>query len=79
MKGGNEMFEKIDEVINQLRPFIMRDGGDVQLVDFEDGIVYVRLFGACVTCPSSYITLKAGIEHALKQEFPEVISVEQVY
>jgi Fe-S cluster biogenesis protein NfuA len=72
------MFDKIEAEIEKIRPYIQNDGGDIQLVDYEDGIVYVRLYGACVGCPSSYITLKAGIEHALKQEFPEIKGVEQV-
>lgn len=73
------MFEEIQESINALRPFIQRDGGDVELVDYSDGIVYVRLLGACSSCPSSYITLKMGIERALSQDHPEVTGVEQVF
>lgn len=58
---------------------LLRDGGDCTLVDVEDGIVKLQLHGACGTCPSSTITLKAGIERALHEEVPGVIEVEQVF
>ncbi|MGL4522110.1 MAG: NifU family protein [Bacilli bacterium] len=73
------MHEQVEEVLDKLRPYLMRDGGDVELVDIEDGIVKLRLMGACGTCPSSTITLKAGIERALLEEVPGVIEVEQVF
>lgn len=74
------MFDAIEDTLNTLRPFIQRDGGDVELVDFVDGVVYVRLLGACSGCPSSIITLKSGIERALLNDYPnEVTSVEQVF
>lgn len=73
------MTEQVQEVLNKLRPFLLRDGGDVELVDIEDGIVKLRLMGACGTCPSSTITLKAGIERALLEEVPGVLEVEQVF
>ncbi|WP_072333333.1 MULTISPECIES: NifU family protein [unclassified Thermoactinomyces] len=69
--------ERVQEVLDKLRPYIQRDGGDVELVEIEDGIVRVRLLGACGSCPSSTITLKAGIERALMEEIPEVREVEQ--
>jgi Fe-S cluster biogenesis protein NfuA len=70
--------EKVREVLDKLRPYIQRDGGDVELVEVVDGVVRVRLLGACGSCPSSTITLKAGIERALMEEVPEVKEVEQV-
>jgi Fe-S cluster biogenesis protein NfuA len=71
--------ERVQEVLDKLRPYIQRDGGDVELVDVtEEGVVQVRLLGACGSCPSSTITLKAGIERALFEEVPEVREVEQV-
>lgn len=73
------MTESVQEVLNKLRPFLLRDGGDCELVDVEDGIVKLRLLGACGTCPSSTITLKAGIERALLEEVPGVVEVEQVF
>ncbi len=74
-----QMTESVQEVLNKLRPFLLRDGGDCELVDIEDGIVKLRLLGACGTCPSSTITLKAGIERALLEEVPGVVEVEQVF
>lgn len=73
------MMESVQEVLDKLRPFLLRDGGDCELVDVEDGIVKLRLLGACGTCPSSTITLKAGIERALLEEVPGVVEVEQVF
>ena len=71
--------DQVQEVLDKLRPFLLRDGGDCELVDVEDGIVKLRLLGACGTCPSSTITLKAGIERALLEEVPGIIEVEQVF
>jgi Fe-S cluster biogenesis protein NfuA len=74
-----ELFDQVQEVLDKLRPYLQRDGGDVQLVDVEDGIVKLRLMGACGSCPSSTITLKAGIERALFEEVPGVKEVQQVF
>ena len=71
------MKEKVQESINKIRPMLQADGGDVELVDIEDGVVKVRLKGACAGCPMSQVTLKNGIEKFLKQEIPEVVSVER--
>lgn len=73
------MFEQVQEVLDKLRPYLQRDGGDVELVDVEDGVVKLRLMGACGSCPSSTITLKAGIERALMEEIPEIREVIQVF
>jgi Fe-S cluster biogenesis protein NfuA len=75
----NEMLEQVQEVIDKLRPYLLRDGGDCELVDVDDGIVKLRLLGACGSCPSSTITLKAGIERALLEEVPGILEVEQVF
>jgi Fe-S cluster biogenesis protein NfuA len=75
-KGEIVMKEKIQEALNKIRPMLQADGGDVELVDVQDGIVTVRLQGACGGCPMSQMTLKNGIERILKQEVPEVVSVE---
>jgi Fe-S cluster biogenesis protein NfuA len=72
------MKEKVQKAIDKIRPSLQADGGDVELVDVEDGIVKVRLRGACAGCPMSQMTLKNGIERLLKQEIPEVKSVESV-
>jgi Fe-S cluster biogenesis protein NfuA len=70
------MKAKVQQAIDKIRPLLQRDGGDVELVDVQDGIVTVRLRGACAGCPMSQMTLKNGIEKFLKQEVPEVISVQ---
>jgi len=70
------MKERVQEAINKVRPMLQADGGDVELVEIEDGVVKVRLKGACAGCPMSQMTLKNGIEKFLKQEIPEVVSVE---
>ncbi len=71
--------DKVTAVLDKIRPFLQRDGGDVQLVDVQDnGVVKVKLIGACSGCPMSTMTLKNAIEATLKQEVPEVISVESV-
>ena len=84
MKGVDKMsnqdlLAQVQEVLDKLRPFLLRDGCDCELVDVEDGIVKLRLLGACGSCPSSTITLKAGIERALLEEVPGVVEVEQVF
>jgi Fe-S cluster biogenesis protein NfuA len=73
------MYDEVLEVLDKLRPFLQRDGGDVELVDVEEGIVKLRLVGACGSCPSSTITLKAGIERALLEEVEGVQEVVQVF
>lgn len=70
-----ESYSIIESVLDQIRPNIQMDGGDVEFVKFQDGIVYVRLTGACVGCPASIYTVKLGIEQAIKDIMPEVIEV----
>ncbi|MDY8024220.1 NifU family protein [Paenibacillus polymyxa] len=74
-----QMYDEVADVLDKLRPFLQRDGGDVELVDVEDGIVKLKLVGACGSCPSSTITLKAGIERALLEEVEGVQEVVQVF
>ncbi len=69
--------EKVEDALKKVRPSLQADGGDVQLVDVDaNGLVRVRLMGACKGCPMSQMTLKNGIEKVLKQNVPEVTSVE---
>ena len=71
--------QRVQIIINQLRPLIQSDGGDLELVDVTDaGVVRVRLHGACVGCPSSNVTLKMGIERNIREKVPEVTAVESV-
>jgi Fe-S cluster biogenesis protein NfuA len=72
------MREQIEKALDKIRPALQRDGGDVDLVDVIDGVVKVKLTGACGSCPMSQMTLKNGIEQVLKQEIPEIVSVESV-
>ena len=67
--------KKIKEVIDKLRPYLQNDGGDIQFKRFENGVVYVKLVGACSICPMATMTLQDGIENALINEVPEVIKV----
>jgi len=69
------MRDKVEEVLNKIRPNLMRDGGNVELIDVNDGTVKLKLTGACAGCPMSTLTLKMGIERILKQEIPEVKEV----
>ncbi len=72
------MKERIETALADIRPSLQADGGDVELVDVENGIVKVRLTGACGGCPMSQMTLKQGIEVHIKKEIPEILSVEAV-
>jgi Fe-S cluster biogenesis protein NfuA len=69
------MKEQVQEVLNIIRPSLQADGGDVELVDVKDGVVSVRLKGACAGCPMSTMTLKKGIERFLKEKIPAVTEV----
>ena len=69
------MREKVEEVLNQIRPALLADGGDVELVDVSEGVVTLRLTGACGGCPMATVTLKQGIEQVLKEKMPEVKEV----
>jgi Fe-S cluster biogenesis protein NfuA len=82
-KNGDNMssifYNKVEEALNKIRPFLQADGGDVELVRVtEDGIVEVKLTGACIGCPMSQMTLRAGVERALLKEIPGIRRVEQV-
>jgi len=73
------MKQRVIEALNRVRPALQADGGDVELVEVDkDGVVSVKLTGACGSCPMSTMTLKMGIERTLKEEIPEVASVVQV-
>ncbi|MFP4006710.1 MAG: NifU family protein [Spirulinaceae cyanobacterium] len=70
--------ENVEQVLDELRPYLMADGGNVELVEIEGPIVKLRLQGACGSCPSSTMTLKMGIERRLREYIPEITAVEQV-
>ncbi|PSB06752.1 NifU family protein [Egbenema bharatensis] len=70
--------ENVERVLDELRPYLMSDGGNVELVELDGPIVRLRLQGACGSCPSSAMTLKMGIERKLRETIPEIAEVEQV-
>jgi Fe-S cluster biogenesis protein NfuA len=72
------MKEKIEKALNDIRPALQADGGDVELVEVENNVVKVRLKGACSGCPMSQMTIKQGIERYLKKAVPEIAGVEPV-
>lgn len=69
--------QNVEQVLDEMRPYLMADGGNVELVEIEGPIVKLRLQGACGTCPSSTMTLKMGIERRLREKIPEIAEVEQ--
>ena len=72
------MKDRVEKVINRIRPAVQMDGGDIELVDIVDGLVKLRLVGSCSGCPSSTMTLRAGIERAIRAEVPEIKGVEAI-
>lgn len=72
------MRDLVEKALNNIRPALQADGGDIELVDIEDGIVKVRLKGACCGCPMSAMTLQQGVEARLKEEIPEIKEVVAV-
>jgi len=77
-QGGFMVNSEVEEVLDSIRPALQADGGDVELVDIDGGVVKVRLTGACGGCPLAMMTLKGGIEAALKERIPTVERVESV-
>ncbi|TET87417.1 MAG: NifU family protein [Dehalococcoidia bacterium] len=69
------MREKVEAALDQIRPALLADGGDVELVDINEGVVTLRLTGACGGCPMAAMTLQHGIERVLKEEVPEITEV----
>ncbi len=72
------MREKVEAALDKVRPALQADGGDVELVDVKDGVVMVRLTGACGGCPMSTMTLQMGVERVVKEEVPEIKEVVAV-
>ncbi len=78
-ENKEEITRKVKNVLNQIRPYIQQDGGDIEFVELtDDYIVNVELKGACGSCPLSTVTLKDGVENAMKKVIPEIKSVEAV-
>ncbi len=78
MDEVDEMKEEVESVLETLRPQLMQDGGNVELVDIDDGVVKLRMVGSCSSCSSSVMTLKMGIERALKKAVPMVRCIEAI-
>jgi Fe-S cluster biogenesis protein NfuA len=72
------MRESVENALRKIRPALQADGGDIELIDIQDGMVKVKLTGACAGCPMSQMTLKMGVERALKEAVPEVKGVEAI-
>ncbi|MBW4623624.1 MAG: NifU family protein [Cyanosarcina radialis HA8281-LM2] len=70
--------DNVEKVLDEMRPYLMADGGNVELVDIDGPVVKLRLQGACGSCPSSTMTLRMGIERRLREFIPEIAEVEQV-
>lgn len=73
-----DVISKINEIIDKIRPFLISDGGNIEFVKYEDGIVYVKMSGHCSDCPMLDVTLKESVEYAIINEIPEVIEVRNI-
>lgn len=71
--------ENVEQVLDEMRPYLISDGGNVELVEIDGPVVKLRLQGACGSCPSSTMTLRMGIERRLREYIPEIAEVEQVF
>ncbi len=79
MSQNLELIKKVENVIDQIRPYLEADGGNIRFVNLtEDNVVNVELLGACGSCPMSQMTLKNGVEQAMKKAIPEIKAVESI-
>ncbi len=79
MNQNAELVKKVEHVIDQIRPYLEADGGNIRFVEItDDNVVNVELLGACGSCPMSQMTLKAGVEQAVKKAIPEIKAVESI-
>jgi Fe-S cluster biogenesis protein NfuA len=76
--GGDMLKEKVEAVLDKVRIGLKSEGGDIELVEVRDNIVFVKLKGACGTCPMSTLTMKNWVESSIKKELPEIMSVQAV-
>ena len=72
------MREQVEEAIQEIRPYLQADGGNIELIDVTNGVVKVKLLGACAGCPMSKMNLQMGVERTLKKKIPEIVRVEAV-
>ncbi|GAA5028883.1 NifU family protein [Marivirga lumbricoides] len=73
-----EIIERVEKALDSIRPYLEADGGNVKVLDVNDGVLRLELLGACGSCPMSTMTLKAGVEEAVKRAVPEITSVQAV-
>lgn len=79
IKDKNELIDTVEQAIEQLRPFLIADGGNIELIDItEDNIVQVKFIGACQSCSMSAMTLKGGVEETIRKAAPQIVSVVEV-
>jgi len=79
MNTNADLIPKVQDVIEKVRPYLQADGGDIRFIELtNDNIVKVELQGVCSSCPYSRMTLKNGVEEAIKRSFPEIVAVEEV-
>ena len=79
MTTSNDLLTRIEASLESLRPYLKADGGNIELVEVtDDNVVRVRLLGNCVTCPMSFMTMKAGVEETLRKIMPELVRVEAI-
>jgi len=78
MSSIDQLNQKVEAALNNIRPYLEADGGDVRIVSIEDGVVQIELLGACGSCPMSTMTMKAGVEEAIIKAVPEIQSVEAI-
>jgi Fe-S cluster biogenesis protein NfuA len=78
MASKPTIHERVDAALERIRPNILADGGDVWLMNVDDGIAYVQMVGACGGCAAAIVTLKAGIERVVREDVPEIRAVEQL-
>jgi len=75
MAIGNPLFQRVEDALNNIRPYLEADGGNVKILEIKNNIVTLQLLGACSSCPMSTMTLKAGIEESIKRAVPEITEV----
>lgn len=73
-----EIIERVEKALDSIRPYLEADGGNVKVLDINDGVLRLELLGACGSCPMSTMTLKAGVEEAVKRAVPEITSVQAI-
>ncbi|AFR35673.1 NifU family protein [Riemerella anatipestifer] len=75
---NNSIEVRVENALESIRPFLNKDGGDIELIKIEDTVVYVKLLGNCSGCPVSFSTMKLGVENTVKEKVPEITRVENV-